>query len=90
VKRGLLWRPPSAAYVALLDAIGQLDGLVPCRLEPDLWTSEDAEERAEAALRCQPCPVLAECHRAATARPRVTFGVWGGRDRTPCGRRAGR
>jgi len=54
-----------------------------------VWLSEDAQLRTLAVRWCQPCPLLDLCDAAAT-EDREAFGVWGGRDRTPCGRRAGR
>ena len=48
---------------------------------PDLWTSEDEDDRAEAARLCLRCPVITECGIGALER-REPFGVWGGRDVT--------
>ncbi|WP_336922377.1 WhiB family transcriptional regulator [Aquipuribacter sp. SD81] len=54
----------------------------PCQgTDADLWTSEDHEDRQQAAEACGYCPHTAACHEyAATNRERA--GVWGGRDRT--------
>jgi hypothetical protein len=46
-----------------------------------LWLSEDIAARRKAVRWCRDCPVLAECHEAASAR-REMFGVWGGIDHT--------
>ncbi len=46
----------------------------------ELWCSDDATERAQAAALCTGCEVLTEC--AAAAEFSAVF-VWGGRDRTP-------
>lgn len=48
---------------------------------PELWLSEDADERAQAAGLCVGCSVLIECENAAKQH-RVTFGTWAGVDRT--------
>lgn len=55
---------------------------VPCRVPgwAPLWTSDDHEERHEAAEACAPCPIITPC-RAAGEFER--FGTWGGRDVTP-------
>ena len=50
----------------------------------DLWLSEDRAEREQAAHWCTGCPVLTECHTAATAGDE-RFGVWAGIDRTITG-----
>jgi len=48
----------------------------------ELWCSDDADDRAQAASWCNGCPVLAECAAAANEQGE-RFGVWAGRDRTP-------
>lgn len=55
----------------------------PCaqRWAGDLWTSDDAGDRRQAAVLCRPCPVLEAC-AAAGDEARETFGVWGARDLT--------
>lgn len=45
------------------------------------WLSEEPGLRAMAARWCRRCPVLEECDELAEAG-RVTFGTWGGKDRT--------
>ncbi len=57
---------------------------IPCRVaeEPQIWISEDPDERAEAASLCEPCPVRAVCQETAIAA-KEAFGVWGGRDLAP-------
>lgn len=52
----------------------------------EAWTSEDADDRAEAVEACAPCPVLKLCKAAGRYE---VFGVWGGvdRERTPRARR---
>lgn len=55
------------------------DRRVPCHGSL-LPISEDADERAQAATWCPPCPALDAC-RAAGAHER--HGVWAGRDLTP-------
>jgi len=52
---------------------------VPC-LGSDAWLSEDPAERQAAAVRCQQCPVLAECGQLADAMPLKAWGVFAGRD----------
>lgn len=46
-----------------------------------LWTSDDADDRAEAARLCQRCPLLAPC-AAAAEEADERHNVWGGRDYT--------
>jgi hypothetical protein len=54
-----------------------------------LWLSERHEDRAEAILLCQPCPVLTLCHDfASTAKPPIVFGTFAGIDYTPTTRKA--
>ena len=48
----------------------------------ELWLSDDATERAQAATWCAGCPVLVECAAAADEHDE-RFGVFGGVDRTP-------
>ena len=48
---------------------------------------EDAEQRAQAAARCQPCPVITACALAAEST-RERWGVWAGRDLSPSKRKA--
>lgn len=68
---------PLTAALAGLRAEGRS---TPCAgADGALWLSEDAEEREEAAERCQGCPVLEACYRAGAAE---RWGVWGGRDRS--------
>lgn len=74
-----------AARVQLARAIEQRPDEVPCLTssQPELWISDDPEDRAEAAEACRlgECPVWTACGKAATVG-RETFGVWAGRDRT--------
>lgn len=48
----------------------------------ELWTSDDADDRAQAATWCHGCPVLELCGSAAEERLEKRH-VWGGVDRTP-------
>ncbi len=48
----------------------------------ELWCSDDATDRAQAASWCTGCPVMDECAAAANEQGE-RFGVWAGRDRTP-------
>ncbi len=54
----------------------------------ELWCSDDADDRAQAARWCAGCVVLTECAAAADEQDE-RFGAWGGRDRTasPASRR---
>jgi len=61
-----------------LDAAAHRGETWPCR-DDEGWTSEDADERAEAARRCTPCPVTALCHEAALEM-RPTWSVFAGID----------
>lgn len=73
-----MFPPDHAAYRRLRDALTRLDA-PPC--DPVFMLSDDPHIRAEAArLTCPPCPVLEECRDAGR---KETFGVWGGKDRTP-------
>jgi len=47
----------------------------------ELWTSDDAADRAQAATWCIGCAVLVECAAAADEHG-ARFGVFGGVDRT--------
>lgn len=64
-------------------AIEAQEDQVPCRgSRSEWWVSEDADQRASAAVWCGRCPLLALCAAAALERPRPTWGVWAGRDRS--------
>ncbi|GAB3758775.1 hypothetical protein GCM10027599_26620 [Yimella radicis] len=72
------------AAEALTCALARLTdaGTLPRCGEPgahELWLSEDAEDRAQAARWCAGCPVLAEC-AAAADELKACFGVWAARD----------
>lgn len=43
-----------------------------------LWTSEDADDRARAAARCEPCPIRSIC--AEVAEQGNELYVWAGVD----------
>jgi len=47
----------------------------------EMWCSDDATDRAQAARWCTGCLVLLECGSAADEQGE-RFGVFGGRDRT--------
>ena len=47
----------------------------------EMWLSDDATDRAQAASWCTGCPVMAECAAAADEHDEK-HGVWGGVDRT--------
>lgn len=76
----------SPAYVQLLDALATNAerGRFPICRGSDAWLSESPEVRADAAARCAPCVVLAECTEAAREL-KPSFGVFGGRDWTKRG-----
>ncbi len=48
----------------------------------DLWLSDHADDRAQAARWCTGCAVMVECAAAADEQGE-RFGTWGGVDRTP-------
>lgn len=52
-----------------------------CSDDSEMWTSDDALERQQAAQLCISCPLLDPC-RAFAITNREEFGTWGGRDRT--------
>lgn len=75
------------AHDALAEALAaaqRAGHVIPCQnpARSLWWLSEDADERAEAARLCTPCPVLVVCRKTATAA-RESWGVWGGRDVAP-------
>lgn len=75
------------AWHVLVDALSRTQaGAIPCngRME---WSSDDQDDRTEAAERCAGCPATVACSNYATAA-REKFGVWGGVDRTPSSQRA--
>ena len=68
---------------ALLD-LADRGRRTPCG-DPDdyeRWTSEDADELADAATRCPGCPIFTECEAAAIEK-RPAWGIWGGRNYAP-------
>lgn len=46
----------------------------------DAWTSEDHDDRVEAARRCSGCPAITPCAEAADEAGHK-WGVWAGVDR---------
>lgn len=50
-----------------------------CSDSPQLWISENADERATAATWCAGCPILEACSAAGEFE---RFGIWAGQDRT--------
>ncbi len=73
--------PPQRLRLALAEMVEQGE-LPPCSDGSGRWVSQDRNDRATAAADCGFCPILTECAAAADA-VRESFGVWGGRDRTP-------
>ena len=79
--------PEGAALVLqhALDEIANAGRSTPCQADPNPFTSDDPEERQEAAEACAGCPVLLACrHYAQTAEE--PFHVWGGIDHTELAR----
>lgn len=82
------------AHEDLADALAELldSGDRPPCSWPDTtswWLSDNAADRARAALHCDGCELLDLCHEAAEST-RERWGVWAGRDRTPPPRRKAR
>ena len=72
---------------ALLGLLEQ-DTTPPCADGSNAWTDEDHEIRKKVAPHCDPCEIRPHCHDfAETARPRITFGIFAGKDYTPSTRR---
>lgn len=73
---------PTLPMSPLVAAIRET-GAVPCTAGgPNLWLSEDREEREFAIRLCQECPVKSVCWAQANA-DKASFGVWGGQDFSP-------
>lgn len=63
---------------------------IPCAEQPELFVSENPDERAAAAALCVDCPARVR-EACARAGKRQRFGVWGGVDVAPReGRQPGR
>ncbi len=73
--------PPQRLRLALAALVEQGE-LPPCSDGSGRWVSEDRNDRATAAVDCGSCPILTPCAAAADA-VRESFGVLGGKDRTP-------
>jgi hypothetical protein len=75
-----------AAMRALSDALLSMleqQTAPPCADGSGAWLDEDHEVRAKVAPHCDDCEIRHRCHTfAATARPRITFGVFAGIDYT--------
>lgn len=71
--------PASAEWRALHRRLTTTE--VKCREDPDMWTSNDPQQRQAAVKLCARCPLRAPCHAAAVSS-KEKFGVWGGRDMT--------
>lgn len=69
---------PTEALTQALVEMADRKERPPCSEEPDLWISDSTSDRAQAARRCGPCPIKAECAAAAEANQEVF--VWGGID----------
>ena len=54
----------------------------PCMAYPELWTSDEADERENAAHACGTCPIKDACLAGAQDRMEE-WHVWGGVDFTP-------
>lgn len=65
--------------LAARDAVGRP---VPCRVDPEPFTSENYRQRAEAAQACGACPLLNPCREYAQAQDE-RWHVWAGVDRRP-------
>lgn len=73
------------AWHALCGALAQLedeDRATFCATDPAPFTSEDKDERREAAEACGACPAVAACRRFGDENDEPAH-VWGGVDRTP-------
>ena len=70
-----------------LAELAQAGHIAPCVGRPE-WTSDDPDDRADAAEGCAWCPMAGPC-LAAGAASRSVWGVWGGLDLSdPATRRA--
>ena len=73
-----------AAMRALSDALLSMleqDTAPPCADGSNAWTDEDHEVRAKVAPHCDDCEIRSQCDAMAdTARPRITHGIWAGKD----------
>jgi hypothetical protein len=69
----------NAALIELADAGRR----TPCQGRyRDNWTSDDPDERTEAARACLGCPIIELCS-ATAAESREHWHVWAATDRTP-------
>lgn len=50
----------------------------PCKIDPELWFSEESEDILEAQDRCLDCPLFVQCREAGKGEP---YGIWGGTTR---------
>jgi hypothetical protein len=56
----------------------------PCKEAPDVWMSAVLAQRNRAKELCrEKCDLVDACHAWAAAKPRETYGVFGGRDWGP-------
>ena len=81
-----LHKPGPAPFFEALDDLAKQGRLTPCQTDPDPFTSDDRDERSEAAQACRMCPLLTACATHADTSPEVWF-VWGGIDRTDLSRK---
>lgn len=82
---------PSAMveWLTLLNAIAKVTeqgSSTPCTRDPEPFTSEDYQQRIEAAAACAGCPVLSQCRDYAEANAE-RWHVWAGTDRTKAARK---
>lgn len=62
--------------------------LAPCLVDPDPFTSDELEERSEAAAACAGCSARLHCAQFAILSGERDW-VWGGVDLTPYGQGRG-
>ncbi len=74
-------QPAWAALQHELDELTATRRRTPCSVDPNPFTSDDPDERAEATAACAACPVLIECAAFAYAN-HETAAVWAGVDLT--------
>lgn len=69
------------SLTAALVELNESGEFTPCQRSPELWTSEDAAERAKAVPACAACPLRTPC-RDYSILAREGSGVWAGKDRS--------
>jgi WhiB family transcriptional regulator, redox-sensing transcriptional regulator len=67
--------PPSPAFMSDMNR-----GCAPGKVDPEIFHSDDTDQRNQAKSICRSCPVIQLCHQYAVETDQRS-GIWGGVNR---------